>query len=113
AADTNEKAQFLATTNYQRFLGIIRNQRVALMPPTKDMDNIWSSGEKELVLSKLKTSVIGDKAAVAAGLQKLIDKTEADELIIMSDAYDFNDRKQTYEIIAEAKGDVQSPDLTV
>ncbi len=46
AADTDEKAQRLATTNYQRFLGIIRNQRVSLQPPVDNMDVRWTVAEK-------------------------------------------------------------------
>jgi luciferase family oxidoreductase group 1 len=100
AADTQEKANFLATTNYQRFLGIIRNQRVNMEPPTHDMDSIWSPSEKELVLSKLRTSVIGDPAAVRAGLEWLIEETGADEVMVMSDAYEHADRLRSFEIIA-------------
>jgi alkanesulfonate monooxygenase SsuD/methylene tetrahydromethanopterin reductase-like flavin-dependent oxidoreductase (luciferase family) len=36
AADTDEEADFLATTLYMRFLGLLRNQRTALLPPIKD-----------------------------------------------------------------------------
>ena len=100
AADTNEKAQKMATTNYQRFLGIIRNQRVDLKPPVENMDAIWSPMEKEIVLSKLRTSVIGDPEQVRAGLQSLINATDADELMIVSDAYEHQDRLRSFEIIS-------------
>ncbi|MNL41104.1 hypothetical protein D3C87_1634980 [compost metagenome] len=101
AADTDEKAQLLATTLYQRFLGIIRNQRVNLMPPTNDMKQFWSPQEEEFVKSKLRFSVIGSPETVKKGLQKLIDETQADELIIVSDAYDFQDRLNSFKLIAE------------
>lgn len=101
AADTEEKAQELATTIYQRFLGIIRNQRVHLQPPTKNMDALWGPAEKEMVLSRLRTSVIGDPKQVRLGLQKLVNVTGADELIIISDTYDFADRLRSFEIIKE------------
>lgn len=101
AADTDEKAQRLATTLYQRFLGIIRNQRVSLQPPLDSMEGVWSPAEKEHVLTRLRTSVFGGPAKVKEGLQKLIDETQADELMIVSDAYDFSDRKRSLEIIQE------------
>ncbi|WP_413944631.1 LLM class flavin-dependent oxidoreductase [Bdellovibrio sp. HCB-162] len=101
AADTDEKAHLLGTTVYQRFLGIIRNQRVSLQPPVKSMDGLWGPAEKDLVLSRLRTSVIGNPQKVREGLQKLINKTEADELIIVSDAYDHEDRLRSFEIIKE------------
>jgi luciferase family oxidoreductase group 1 len=102
AADTDERAEFLATTNYQRFLGIIRNQRVSLQPPVKNMDQIWSPMEKELVRSKLRTSVIGGANKIKQGLEALVQETGANELMIMSDAYNPADRKRSYEITATA-----------
>ncbi|WP_374029677.1 LLM class flavin-dependent oxidoreductase [Bdellovibrio bacteriovorus] len=99
AAETDEKAEHLATTLYQRFLGIIRNQRVSLQPPVENMDSLWSPLEKEHVLSRLSTSVIGGPKKVKEGLEKLIAETQADELIIVSDAYDHQDRLRSFEII--------------
>lgn len=106
AADSDEKANLLATTVYQRFLGIIRNQRVSLQPPVKSMDGIWGPAEKDLVLSRLRTSIIGGPEKVREGLQKLINKTEADELIIVSDTYDHHDRRRSFEIIKEVSQSV-------
>ncbi|KHD87584.1 MAG: luciferase [Bdellovibrio sp. ArHS] len=101
AADSDAKAKFLATTNYQRFLGIIRNQRISLRPPVQDMDALWTPMEKEHVLQKLGTAVIGGPEKVREGLQKLIDQTQADELMIVSDAYEHTDRLHSFEIIKE------------
>lgn len=103
AADTDQKAELLATSLYQRFLGIIRNQRVNLRPPVASMDEIWSPMEKEVVLSKLRTSVVGGPEKIKAGLQKLIDETQADELMIVSDAYEHADRLKSFEIIASSQ----------
>lgn len=104
AADTTEKARMLATTNYQRFLGIVRNDRVAMKPPVTEeqMNQLWRPGEKELVMKMLRTAVIGNVTEVAAGLQKLIDETGADELMIVSDAYEVKDRLRSFEIIQQA-----------
>lgn len=101
AADTDAEAQKLATTLYQRFLGIIRNQRVNLVPPVDDMKTIWSPEEEAFVKDKLRYSIIGSPETVKAGLQKLIDETQADELIIVSDAYDHEVRKKSFKIISE------------
>jgi luciferase family oxidoreductase, group 1 len=102
AADTDAKAKKLATTVYQRFLGIIRNQRVNLLPPVDSMADIWTPQEEEFVLDKMRYSVFGSPETVKVGLNKLIAETQADELIIMGDAYDHHDRKRSYELIAKA-----------
>ena len=102
AADTDEKAEFLATSMYQRFLGIIRNNRTALPPPVKDMDTVWSAGERLAVAERMALMVVGGPARVAAHLQQIVDATRADELIIASDAFTREDRLRSYELIAQA-----------
>ena len=42
-------------------------------------------------------------ARVASGLQQIIDATQADELILVSDAYDAADRRASFRFIAESK----------
>jgi luciferase family oxidoreductase group 1 len=100
AADTDEQAQKLATTVYRRFLGIIRNQRVNMQPPVESMDGLWSPQEEALVRSRLRTAVIGGPAKVQKGLQEMIDITGADELMIVSDHYNHEDRLKSFEIIS-------------
>ena len=102
AAETDERAEFLATSMYQRFLGIVRNSRAALPPPVEDMDKIWSPGERYAVAERMALMVVGGPERVAANLKKIVDITKADELIIASDAYERGDRLRSYEILAEA-----------
>jgi luciferase family oxidoreductase group 1 len=104
AADSDEKAARLATTNYQRFLGIIRNQRVNLRPPVENMDELWSPLEKEMVQSKLRLAVIGGPEKVRAGLEKIVAATGVQELMIVSDAYSHEDRLRSFELIAGLHG---------
>ncbi|HST01509.1 MAG TPA: LLM class flavin-dependent oxidoreductase [Usitatibacter sp.] len=102
AAEDDERAEFLATSMYQRFLGIIRNDRRALPPPVADMDAIWSPAERYAVAERMALMVVGGPERVAAGLAEIVRLTQADELIIASDAYERADRLRSYEIIAQA-----------
>jgi luciferase family oxidoreductase group 1 len=103
AADTSAKAQHLATTNYRRFLGIVRNERIALKPPIspEEMELLWRPGEKELVQRMLRTAVIGGPEEVRTGLAKLVRETGVDELMIVSDAYEHRDRLRSFEIVQQ------------
>jgi luciferase family oxidoreductase group 1 len=103
AAETDERAEFLATSMYQRFLGMIRNQRAPMPPPVEDMDAIWSPAERLAVAERMALMVVGGPARVAANLQRIVDATQADELIIASDAYRREDRLRSYEILAKTK----------
>lgn len=104
AAETTAKAQFLATTLYQMFLGLIRNARSQAKPPVASMDALWNPAEEAAVKSMLSTLILGDRDQVRAGLQKLADSTKADEFIITSHLYSHEDRLKSYEIIAETIG---------
>ena len=104
AAETDERAEFLATSMYQRFLGIIRNTRTPLQPPVRDMEAIWTEGERYAVAARMALMVVGGPKRVAEGLEEILRVTEADELIIVSDAYDRADRLRSFEIIAQAAG---------
>lgn len=103
AADTDEQADFLATTIYLRFLGILRNQRTALLPPVKDRTNLWSPAERAHVQDRLRYAVIGGPAKVARSLQNLIDLTQADELIINSEPYEPAARLRSFEILSSVR----------
>lgn len=99
AADTDEKAEFLATSSQQQFLNLIRNNPTPLKPPVPNMEEVWSAYEKTIVQQQLKSSIIGSKETVARKLQAFLDITQADEMIINTQVYSQADRKRSYEIV--------------
>ena len=100
AADTNEEAQKLATSQQQSFLNLIRGVPGKIQPPVDDMDAIWTEPEKALVNSRVAGSVIGDAETVSEGLEKFANDTMADELMINGIFYDHAARLRSYEIVA-------------
>ena len=104
AAETDDRAEFLATSMYRRSLGIVRNQRAALLPPVESMDGLWSAAEQMALAERMALLVVGGPARVREGLQQIIDGTQADELILVSDAYRPEDRLKSFDIIAETAG---------
>src|SRR5712691_4796368 len=91
AGDTDEAARRLFTTPQQRFLRLIRNQPVELLPPVDSMEPLWQDMERAAVESRLSAAVIGSNATVKAGLGKLVDDTAADEIIVVTDTYEHAD----------------------
>src|SRR6185369_2440057 len=75
AAATDAAARRLFTTPQQRFLRLIRNQPVELLPPVDSMDGLWEWHERAAVESRLGAAIIGSDATVRGGLQKLIAET--------------------------------------
>jgi luciferase family oxidoreductase group 1 len=100
AAESDERAEFLATTMYQRSLGILKNQRVPLKPPVQEMD--WSEAERYAVAERMSLFVVGGPERVRAGFEAIIEATQADELILVSDAYDHDDRLKSFEVAMAA-----------
>ncbi len=100
AAETDAAAQRLFTTPQQRFLRLIRNQPVELLPPVDSMEGLWHEGERAAVRSKLGAAIVGSNATVGAGLVKLVGETGADEVIVVTDTYEHADRLESYERVA-------------
>src|SRR5882762_117983 len=93
-------ARRLFTTPQQRFLRLIRNQPVELLPPVDSMEELWDDVERAAVETKLSAALVGSNATVRAGLEKLVSETAADELIVVTDTYDHADRLRSYERLA-------------
>ncbi|QHT59108.1 LLM class flavin-dependent oxidoreductase [Paenibacillus lycopersici] len=102
AADTDEEAKRLATSQQQQFLSLIRGRPGKLKPPVDNMDDLWQPHERDALQSKFQFGVAGSRATVQARLQQIIADTMADELIVTSQIYDHQARLHSYEIIAEA-----------
>ncbi len=102
AADTDEKAEYLATSLYQRILSLMRGQTLMQRPPVKSMAGLWLPHEQAAVGDFLGLAMIGSKEKIRAKLDVLLEQTDADELIFTCDMYEHADRLRSYEILAEA-----------
>jgi len=100
AAETDAIARRLFTTPQQRFLRLIRNQPVELLPPVDSMESMWTDWERAAVESKLGAAIVGSDATVMAAMKKLVDETGANELIVVTDTYDHQDRLESYRRLA-------------
>ena len=106
AAETDAAARRLFTTPQQRFLRLIRNQPVELLPPVDSMEPLWRDFERAAVESKLGAAIVGSSATVKAGLERLVSETAADEIIVVTDTYDHTERLRSYERVAEVAKEV-------
>jgi luciferase family oxidoreductase group 1 len=97
-ADSDEHAQFLATTPIQMFLNLIRGVSGPLPPPTRSLE--WTAQEREMVAAKFGAAIFGGPERVAARLKAFLGETHADELIVVTNTYDFADRLRSYELLA-------------
>ncbi|MEO8415533.1 MAG: LLM class flavin-dependent oxidoreductase [Ginsengibacter sp.] len=101
AADTDEEANYLASSFYQLASGIVTNQRKPLQKPVKNFLHDWDEYEKAPVLQMMKYTFIGSAATVKKGLQSFLDDTQVDEIMVASYIYDNAARMHSYELIGE------------
>jgi luciferase family oxidoreductase group 1 len=114
AAETDDAARRLFTTPQQRFLRLIRNQPVELLPPVDSMTPLWQEHERAAVENKLRAAIIGSNATVKAGLEKLVSDTAANEVIIVTDTYEHADRLESYRRVANIAASVEvKPSIAV
>lgn len=102
-AQTDEEAQYLATSPYQRIISMFRNQRGKLKPPIENIDEIWSPAEKMSVDSFYAMAQIGSPETVKAGLKNLLEKYNVDEFIFTCDIYDTDKRLENFELLMNIK----------
>ena len=97
-ADSDEQAQFLATTPIQMFLNLIRGVPGPLPPPVRTLE--WTAEERQMVAAKFGAAIFGAPEQVAARLNAFLEQTQADELIVVTNTYDFQARLRSYELLA-------------
>ncbi len=113
AAETDQAARRLFTTPQQRFLRLIRNQPVELLPPVDSMEPLWNEFERAAVENKLGSAIVGSSQTVKAGLQKLVGETGAAEIIAVTDTYEHEDRLRSYERVAQVAGQIVMAEPTL
>lgn len=99
-ADTDEQAEFLATTAYQRVLSLFRGQTRALRPPVESMAELWSPGEEQGVQDFLGMAIVGSQETARQRMEVLLQHTQADELILTCDVYSIEDRLRSLSLVA-------------
>lgn len=100
AADSDAEAWRLASSQFQSFLRLIRGTPGQLQPPVENIEELWNEREKAMVEARLGGSVIGSPLTVKEGLEKMLEATQADELMINAMIYDQAARLRSYEIVA-------------
>jgi luciferase family oxidoreductase group 1 len=101
AADSDEEAEFLATSFYGLALGLIRNNRRPLQPPVSSMESLWTDYEKAAVKQMMLYSFIGSSATVENDLSNFLQTTGVNEIMIASHFYDYKAKMKSFEMVAQ------------
>ncbi|AXX92854.1 LLM class flavin-dependent oxidoreductase [Malaciobacter molluscorum LMG 25693] len=101
AATTQEEAEYLATTELQKFLNLNKGKNQLVQKPVANMNELWSFHEERMIKEQLRESIWGTPSFVIKKLEELINRTKADEIMINSWIYDAKMRSYSYELIAK------------
>ncbi|WP_432222207.1 LLM class flavin-dependent oxidoreductase [Flavobacterium sp. TMP13] len=108
AADTTEEAKVLATTLYQMFLGLVRNDRKPMQPPLASLDGLMSEQEFFHVNQMTACSFIGDAEKLKKDLKEFIAYTKIDEVMITSPIYDHQDKMKSLKIVKQVMDELNA-----
>ncbi|SMD20744.1 LLM class flavin-dependent oxidoreductase [Kibdelosporangium aridum] len=103
AADTDERAQFLASS---LALMIVRMSAGGLnhgrhVPPEIAVNQSYTDAERQLVKDRMAPRIIGGPDTVRRGISSLLASTGADELMVITLIHDQAERIRCYELIAD------------
>ena len=101
-ADSDAQAAHVFTSLQQRFLGMQRGVRGPLPRPIDPalMETLWDAREKAGVQRMLAATAAGSPDTVREQLGAIVQRTQADELIVACAAHSHAARLRSYELLA-------------
>jgi luciferase family oxidoreductase group 1 len=103
AADTDEEAVRLAASSKMSFAMLRRGRLIAVPPPETALRFLETQGDE--LLGRRRT-IVGSQETVRAGIEQVAADYGADEVIVVTITYDHAARRRSYELIADAFGDL-------
>jgi luciferase family oxidoreductase group 1 len=100
AAETDDEGRRLFTSLQQAFVNLRRGHPSPLPPPDDGFVERLTPGDRRLLDDMLSYSVVGSPATVRSGLEVIVARTGADELMLASQIYDHAARVRSYELAA-------------
>jgi luciferase family oxidoreductase group 1 len=105
AADTAEEAEYLRTSSLQAFLNLRFGNPGPLPPPKRGFEKTLNAQQLQVLSQVSSCSSVGTVSQVRDDVAEFIDRTQADELIVVAQIFDHAARIRSYELAMEACGD--------
>ncbi len=96
AADSDDEARFLASSGRQAFASLRAGRPIQLPPPSKEWER--DTAEVAGVTTPARVSFVGSGDTIRPQVAAFVEKTAADELIVVSHIHDHAARLRSYEI---------------
>jgi len=103
AADSSEEAEFHATSMLQSFVALRTGNPGKLPPPVEGYRESLPPQAQAILEQTLQGSAVGSPDEVKQGIERFIERTGADELIIAGSIFDQAAREKSYAIAADIR----------
>ncbi|MDB6020622.1 MAG: Luciferase-like [Pedosphaera sp.] len=103
-ADTEEAAQRLASSMLLSFVQLRTGHPGRLPSPEVAMAHVFTPQEQQIAAFYKKIQIVGTPEQVRARIEDIATRTEADEVMIVTHAYDLAARIRSYALVAQAFG---------
>jgi luciferase family oxidoreductase group 1 len=102
AADTDERALRLAMPGALQFLRLRQGEPGQVPTVREAEEHPYTAAERQFIDDRLASQIIGSPRTVLEGVRELVERTAADELMVVTGTHDGADRLRSYELLAEA-----------
>ncbi|PCI47607.1 MAG: alkane 1-monooxygenase [Moraxellaceae bacterium] len=106
AAESDKEAHYLRSSSLQSFLNLRRGTPSLLPPPIKDFESRMTQQDRAILSQLSRCSAVGDLDTVKEGMARFVDKTGADELMLVCSIFDHEKRVRSFELVAQAGADL-------
>ena len=101
AADSETEARKLMTSIEQQFIALRRGTPGPLKPPVDDPESIAPASERVQVAQALAETAVGTRESIAPWIDRFLERTKVDELIVTGAIYDHPARLHSFALAAE------------
>jgi len=108
AAETAAEAEYIASSMMQNFVALRTGRPGKLPPPVENYAATLDPSISAMLGHVLQCSAFGSVADVARGLRQFIARTQVDEVIVHSPAFDPQARMTSVKLVAEAFEDMKA-----
>jgi alkanesulfonate monooxygenase SsuD/methylene tetrahydromethanopterin reductase-like flavin-dependent oxidoreductase (luciferase family) len=99
AADTDDEARLLASSGKQAFTSLRAGTPIQLPPPSLEWSREVTSFDPARIETAPSISFVGSPQTIGPGLEAFVERTQPDELIVVSHIYDHAARLRSYELM--------------
>jgi luciferase family oxidoreductase group 1 len=101
AAESDDEAVFLRSSSLQSFLNLRLGTPGQLPPPIENFEESMSHRDRSLLSQLRSCSAVGSAETVTEAMNKFVEETGADELMLVSSIFDHRKRLRSFEMAAE------------